>query len=99
MVEFFPKYNIKLGNSIAYYPRGNELVESSNKSMLRIIKKMFSKNKKIQDVNLIYTLWVDRDSVKRSIGTSPFQLMYGKEQILPIQLGLPILKLIYHEIK
>ena len=65
MVEFFRKYKIKLGNSIAYYPQGNGLVESSNKSMLRIIKKMLSENKKIQDVNLRYTLWVDRDSVKR----------------------------------
>jgi transposase InsO family protein len=30
-------YNITLGNSKSYYPQGNGLVESSNKSLVRII--------------------------------------------------------------
>ena len=44
-----------------------------------------------------YDLWDNKLSIKISIGTSPFHLVYGKEANLPIQLGLPILKLIQHE--
>ena len=60
---------------------------------------MLSVNKKTWDVNLRYALWDDRISVKISIRTSPFQLVYGKEVDLPIQLELLVLKLIQNETK
>jgi hypothetical protein len=47
MVSFFQKYNIVLGHSMTYYPQGNGLVKSSNKSLISIIKKVLSKKKKI----------------------------------------------------
>jgi len=77
MVEFCNKYHIVLGHSTAYYPQGNGLVESSNKSLVNIIKKLLQENKKSWHKNLIYSLWVDRVSTKKSIGMSPFQLFYG----------------------
>ena len=40
MIKFFHKYHISLNHSTAYYPQGNGLVESSNKSLVRIIKKL-----------------------------------------------------------
>jgi hypothetical protein len=39
MEKFCSDYNITLGHSTSYYPQGNGLVESSNKSLTRIIKK------------------------------------------------------------
>ena len=44
-----------------------------------------------------YALWDDRISVKISIRASPFQLVYGKQADLPIQLELLVLKLIQNE--
>ena len=41
MTKFYDRYNIKLGHSTTYYPQGNGLVESSNKSFI-IIKKYVS---------------------------------------------------------
>jgi transposase InsO family protein len=38
MEKFCHDYNITLGNSTAYYPQGNGLAESLNKSLTRIIK-------------------------------------------------------------
>eukprot|EP00253_Pinus_taeda_P006082 PITA_06082 len=38
MINFCHQYHISLGHSTAYYPQGNGLVESSNKSLVRIIK-------------------------------------------------------------
>jgi len=44
MIGFFNKYS--LGHSIAYYPQGNGVVESSNKSLVNIVKKLLEDDKK-----------------------------------------------------
>jgi hypothetical protein len=72
MVKFCEDYGINLRHSIAYYPHGNGLDESSNKSMVKIIKKILEDNKRAWDSKLKYALWADRVSTKREIGTSPF---------------------------
>jgi hypothetical protein len=59
MVNFCQKYNIVLGHSTTYYPRGNGLAKSSNKSLMTIIKKVLTKNKKAWHVHLKYALWVN----------------------------------------
>jgi hypothetical protein len=58
---------------------------------------MLSQNKKAWDSHLKYAVWVDRVNIKRSIGTSPFQLVYGLEVIFPIQLSLHVMKLLQDE--
>ena len=40
MISFCHKYHISLNHSTAYYPQGNGLAESSNKILVRIIKKL-----------------------------------------------------------
>eukprot|EP00253_Pinus_taeda_P015098 PITA_15098 len=40
MVDLCAKYHIVLGHSPSYHPQGNGLVESSNKSLVNIIKKL-----------------------------------------------------------
>jgi transposase InsO family protein len=39
LIEFCSQYHITFGHSTTYYPQGNCLVESSNKSLVNIIKK------------------------------------------------------------
>jgi hypothetical protein len=79
-------------HSTPYYPQGNELAESSNKSIINIIKKLLEDNKKAWDSKLKFSLWADRMTVKRSLRLSPFQLVYGIEEIFPSQLALPVVK-------
>ena len=55
---------------------------------------MLDQNKKTRDLHLKFSLWVDRINTKRSIGTSPFQLVYGTDVIFPIHLGVPMIKLL-----
>ena len=43
---------------------------------------------------LKYALWADRITIKKGIGTSPFQLVYGTDVVFPIQLGIPVMKFI-----
>eukprot|EP00253_Pinus_taeda_P036545 PITA_36545 len=62
MVEFCHKYHIILGHSTAYHPKGNGLVESSNKSLVNIIKKLPEINKKSWHKRLVNALWADRQT-------------------------------------
>jgi hypothetical protein len=82
-----------LGHSTTYYPQGNGLEESSNKILMRIIKKILTKNKKVWHIHLKYALWENKIGTKRSIGMSHFQLFYGTNVILPINISLPVMKL------
>jgi len=83
MVDFCAKYNIVLGHSTAYHPQGNNLAESSNKSLVNIIKKVLEANKKNWHKKIINALWVDKVSTKKLIGMSCFQLVYGVDTIFP----------------
>jgi hypothetical protein len=93
VISFCQKYNIVLGHSTAYYPQGNGLVELSNKGLMNIIKKVLTENKKAWHVHLKYALWANRIGTKKSIGMSPFQMVYGTYVVLPINLSLPVMNL------
>jgi hypothetical protein len=92
LIQFCEQFGITLIHSTPYYPQGNGLAESSNKSIIKIIKKLLEDNKKAWDSKLKFSLWADRVTVKRSLGLSPFQLVYGVEAIFPSQLALPVEK-------
>jgi len=94
MVEFCHKYHITLRHSTSYHPQGNGLVESSNKSLVNIIKKLLELNKKSWNKRLVHALWVDRIMQKKSIGMSPFELVYGMDTIFPASLATPVVKLL-----
>lgn len=92
LVKLCEDMGISLVHSTSHYPQGNGLAKSSNKSMVRIIKKLLEENQRSWDSKLKFALWADRVTNKRSIGTSPFKLVYGNEVVSPIQLALPVAK-------
>jgi hypothetical protein len=61
--------------------------------LITIIKKVLTENKKAWHVHLKYALWANRIGTKRSIRMSPFQMVYGTDVVLPINLALPVMKL------
>ena len=89
-MEFAIKRGFKLKYSENYYPQGNGLAESTNKNLIKII----DQNQKNRHKSLIFSLWADRITHKASIGTSPFNLVYGKEVVIPSNLALPSLALV-----
>jgi transposase InsO family protein len=92
LIKFFELYGITLIHSTPYYPQGNDLAESSNKSLIKIIKKLLEDNKKAWDSKLKFSLWADRVTTKRSLGVYPFQLVYGVESIFPTLLSFLLAK-------
>jgi hypothetical protein len=94
LVKFCEQFQIALIHSTPYYPQGNGLAESSNKSLIKLIKKLLEDNKRAWDSKLKFSLWADRVTTKKSLGISPFQLVYGIEVIFPTQLALPVANLL-----
>jgi hypothetical protein len=97
LVDMCKSMGIQLVHSTSYYPQGNGLVESSNKSLVKIIRKLLEENQKRWDSKLKFSLWADRVTNKKSIGNSPFKLVYGTYSIFPIQLVLPVAKFFQEE--
>jgi transposase InsO family protein len=92
LIKFYEQYGITLVHSTPYYPQGNGLEESSNKILINIIKILLEDNKKAWDSKMKFSLWADRVTTKRSLGVSPFQLVYGVEAIFPTHLSFPMEK-------
>lgn len=92
--NFYHKFNIIVGLSTTYYPQGNGLAESSNKTMVRVIKKTITKKQRNLDCQLKFSLWDNHVTPKTFVGKSPFELVYGKVVVFPIQLAMSVAKLL-----
>ena len=46
-------------------------------SLLKIIKRILSDNKKAWDSKLPLAVWADRVTITKAIGTAPFDIVYG----------------------
>jgi hypothetical protein len=90
--EFVESMKIKLLNSCPYYTQANGQAEASNKVLVKII------NKRIKDIlsrwheKLSEALWVHRTSKHRATKLTPFELVYGQEAVLPVEIGLQSLR-------
>jgi hypothetical protein len=89
--KFCFKYRIIFSHSSNYYPRGNGLVESSNKNLMIIIKNIMGENKKAWDFRIKYALWVDHIMRKTSRRKTLFELVYGLEAKLPVNIQISTL--------
>lgn len=82
-----------LNTSSNYYLQVNGQDKSTNKNLIRIIKKTMEGNQRSWHTKLRIALQADRITPKRSTGVSPYTLVYGKEDRLPISVELPSLDL------
>jgi transposase InsO family protein len=75
---FCGKFGIIMGQSSNYYPQGNGLAKSTNKSLIQILKKTVVANQRDWHKNLVNALWESKITPKSSTRHSPFSLVYGK---------------------
>jgi len=91
--EFSIDKSIHIRYVANYYPQGNGVAESSNKSLICIIHKSVANNQRNWNNTLTNALWADKVTPKVALGNSPFFLVYGQEAILPPNVTLPSLQL------
>jgi hypothetical protein len=76
--KFCGEYGIIMEKSSNYYPQGNGLVESINKTHIQILKKPIDMNQMNWHLKLIDTLWERRTTPKYNTGMSLYTLVYEK---------------------
>uniref|UniRef100_A0A1U7YCV1 Uncharacterized protein LOC104247584 n=1 Tax=Nicotiana sylvestris TaxID=4096 RepID=A0A1U7YCV1_NICSY len=90
--EFFKKWHIKRILSMSYHPAGNGQAESSNKTILNILKKKLEDAKGLWPELLLEVLWAYRTMPKTSTGETPYSLVYGTDAVIPVEVGEPSLR-------
>jgi hypothetical protein len=91
--EFTKSTKIKLLNSSPYYAQANGKAEASNKVLVKIIKKRIKDNQKRWHEKLLEALWAHRTSRHGATKVTPFELVYGQEVVLPIEVSLQHLRI------
>jgi transposase InsO family protein len=79
--EFCGEYGNFMGNSSYYYPKGNGLAESTNNTLIKILKKTFDKSQRSWHLNFTDALKESRMTLKVNTGMSLYTLVYGKCQL------------------
>ncbi|KAL6213812.1 hypothetical protein ACLB2K_013251 [Fragaria x ananassa] len=79
------KYNVSHKVSTPYHPQTSGQAEISNREIKRILEKTMGPTRKDWSQKLNDALWAYRTAYKTPIGTSPFQLVYGKACHLPVE--------------
>ena len=85
MCAFAESYRIKLLNSSSYYAQANGQAESSNKILIKLIKKKIEENPKRWHEVLSEAFWAHRISRHGSTKVTPFELVYGQEAVSPVE--------------
>jgi transposase InsO family protein len=75
--EFIESYKIRLLNSSPYYARANGQAESSNKTLIKLIKKKIEDNPRRWHEVLSKALWAHRISRHGATKVTLFELVYG----------------------
>ena len=87
------KYEIKHRKTTPYHPRANGQTEKTNGILCKIHTKTISSAGTDWDTKLFAALWAYRTAYKVTTNATPFQLVYGQEAILPIELEVPSLRI------
>ena len=91
--ELCKKYHIQMVQSSPYNPQSNGQVECFNKILKQMLRKTVSENQKDWHERIPDALWSYQTSTRRSTGTTPFNLVYGAEAVLPVEIELPSLRI------
>jgi transposase InsO family protein len=91
--EFTELYKIKLLNSSSYYAQANGQAESNNKTLIKLIKKNIEENPRRWHEVLSETLWAHRISRHSATKVTSFELVYGQEAVLPVEMNLDAYRL------
>src|SRR6185436_12589969 len=86
--EFAESYKIKILNSSPYYAQANGQAESSNKILIRLIKKKIEEHPRRWHEVLSEALWAHHISRHGATKITPFELVYGQEAVLPVEVNL-----------
>jgi len=81
-------YNVRQIYTSAYHPQTNGLVERGHGPVINALSKYCGGSPADWPKYLSLALWADRVSVRESTGYSAFELLYGRDCLLPVEFTL-----------
>jgi transposase InsO family protein len=81
--DFSASMGMKLLNSSPYYAQANSQAEASNQILIKLIKKKIEQQPRKWYLTLNEALWAYRMACHRSIKSSPYELVYRHNVVLP----------------
>jgi len=89
---FAESFRIMFLNSSPYYAQANGQAESSNKILIKLIKKKIEEHPRRWHEVLSEALWAHRISKHGATQVTPYELVYGQEAVLPVEINLQALR-------
>ncbi|XP_014490737.1 uncharacterized protein LOC106753443 [Vigna radiata var. radiata] len=90
--DFLKGLGIKHVTSSVEHPQTNGQAEATNKAIISELKKRLGQAKGLWVEELPEVLWAYRCTPHGSIGETPFNLTYGTDAMLPVEIGEPSLR-------
>ena len=94
MEEVCAQFKIQHHNLMPYRPKMTGTIEVTNKNLKKIIEKT-TKTYKDWHEKLSFALHAYRTTVQTSIRATPFSLVYGMEAILPTEVEISSLRVLW----
>ncbi|XP_017411652.2 uncharacterized protein LOC108323671 [Vigna angularis] len=90
--DYLNSLGIKHVTSSVEHPQTNGQAEAANKAILTELKKRLGEAKSLWVEELPEVLWAYRCTPHGSTGDAPFNLTYGTDAMLPVEVGEPSLR-------
>ena len=85
-------YHVQHKITTPYYPQANGQVESNNKVIESILTKTIALHRRDWAARLPEALWAYRTTWRSTTVYSPYQLVFGKQTIFPIEFEIQTLR-------
>eukprot|EP00253_Pinus_taeda_P007728 PITA_07728 len=85
-------YHVHHKITTPYHPQTNAKVESSNKVIESILTKTIASHRRDWAARLPEALWAYRTTWRSTTGYSPYQLVFGKQPIFPIEFEIQTIR-------
>nr|CAE04993.2 OSJNBb0093G06.1 [Oryza sativa Japonica Group] len=92
--DYFTKWAEAVPLKNMTHTEANGQAESSNKTLLKLVKKKIEEHPKRWHEVISEALWAHRISKHGAIKVTPFELVYGQEAVLPVEVNLGSLRYI-----
>jgi len=91
--DLLAHHRIRHRTSTPYHPQANGKVEVTNRALEGILTKVVSSNRKDWADRLVEATWAYNTTWKTTIGFTPYELVYGKKDLLSIEFEFNTLRM------